>query len=351
MPIFELTRDAILPVREVTLAKQGYRERYDLQRVLRDQIEAVSPNSYVLAEEYSEWEDARRSIDLLCIDKDANLVVVELKRSDDGAHMELQAIRYAAMISKMTFAQAVDAHSKYLQRTGRDPAEAESGILHFLEWDEAQPEFGQTVRIVLVSAGFSKEITTSVIWLNDSGLDVQCVRLRPYELDGRTLLDIQQVLPLPEAEEYQVQLRRKVAEVRQARDSGVDWSTYNLTIDSDTTERLNKRWLFLRAIKALVAKGVSVDSMLQQFPARKFLGIPGKLTGSEFRDGAAQLTREDGSRRNLSRYFMGDDELFFSGEKTWALTNQWGRHDLPRLDRVISEHPNLQLRYAKAEDG
>ena len=48
---------------------------------------------YVLTEEFGEWEESRRRIDLLAIDKQANLVVIELKRTDDGGHMELQAIR------------------------------------------------------------------------------------------------------------------------------------------------------------------------------------------------------------------------------------------------------------------
>ena len=33
--------------------------------------------------------------------------MIELKRTDDGGHMDLQAIRYAAMVSSMTFAQAI----------------------------------------------------------------------------------------------------------------------------------------------------------------------------------------------------------------------------------------------------
>jgi hypothetical protein len=152
-----------LQFRRLPLRSRGYRERQDLQRLLRERIETISPESYVLAEEYSDWEDAKRSIDLLCIDKDANLVVVELKRTEDGGHMELQAIRYAAMISKMTFSQAVEAHARYLARIGGDSTEAEAAVPRFLDWDEPQPEFGQSVRIVLVSGGFSKEITTSVI--------------------------------------------------------------------------------------------------------------------------------------------------------------------------------------------
>ncbi|RLA03436.1 MAG: hypothetical protein DRQ54_10765, partial [Gammaproteobacteria bacterium] len=45
--------------------------------------------------------------------------------------------------------------------------------LNFLGWEEADEEhFGQDVRIVLVSGDFSKELTTSVLWLNERDLDV-----------------------------------------------------------------------------------------------------------------------------------------------------------------------------------
>jgi hypothetical protein len=56
----------------------------------------------------------------LGLDKDANLVVIELKRTDDGGHMELQSIRYAAMVSQMTFDQAVEAYTTYLQGQRRE---------------------------------------------------------------------------------------------------------------------------------------------------------------------------------------------------------------------------------------
>lgn len=152
------------------------------------------------------------------MDKAANLVVVELKRSEDGGHMDLQAIRYAAMISTMTFAQAVEAHKNYLGKLGRNDQDGQQSILEFLGWEQPEEsEFATDTRIVLVSGEFSKEITTAVLWLNERDLDIRCVRLRPYSLDGRTLLDIQQVVPLPEATEYQVQLRKKESEKRQSQ--------------------------------------------------------------------------------------------------------------------------------------
>jgi hypothetical protein len=73
------------------------------------------------------------------------------------------------------------------------------------------------VRIILVSADFSKELTTSVMWLNERDLDIRCIRIKPYKDNGRVLIDVQQVIPLPEAAEYQIQIREKEQKGRQDR--------------------------------------------------------------------------------------------------------------------------------------
>ena len=95
MAIYEITKDRIQTVAETKFSTAGVRERTDLQRLLREQIDIVSPETLVIGEEFGDWEDSRRRIDLLGLDKEANLVVIELKRTDDGGHMELQALRYA----------------------------------------------------------------------------------------------------------------------------------------------------------------------------------------------------------------------------------------------------------------
>ena len=171
----------------------------------------------VLAEEYGNWEDARRRIDLLCLDKQSRLVVIELKRTEDGGHIELQAIRYAAMVSSMTPDQAIAAHARYLGMTDSNDA-ATAAILEFLELDTLDDlEFTGQVKIILVSADFSQEITTSVLWLNGQGLDITCVRIRPYKLGSEVLLDIAQIIPLPETKDYEVRIRTQVEETRKAR--------------------------------------------------------------------------------------------------------------------------------------
>ena len=43
-----------------------------------------------------------------------------------------------------------------------------------------------------------------------------CIRLKPYKLDGQVLMDIQQLIPLPEAEEYETKIRAQQQEKRLA---------------------------------------------------------------------------------------------------------------------------------------
>jgi hypothetical protein len=216
--IFEVSGGRLEPVPPTSFADEGLLERQDLQRLLREQIGVLDPDLMVLAEEFGDWSDSRRRIDLLAIDREARLVVIELKRSDDGGHMELQALRYAAMVSAMTFEQAAAAHSRYLAARGRGSGEdaAAQAILAHLDWTEVdEKRFAQDVRILLVAQGFSKELTTTVMWLMHRGLDLRCVRCRPYRLDERLLFEVQQIIPLPEADEFQVAIRNKEARERE----------------------------------------------------------------------------------------------------------------------------------------
>ena len=345
MPIYEISSDSIIALKQVSFASQKILES-DIQKSLRSHFHVVVPDTMVLAEEFGDWANSWRSIDLLCLDKQANLVVVELKRTHDGGHMELQAIRYAAMISTMTFDEAVSAHSKFLAKKGGDASLAENSILTFLGWDEPNgSEFGQDVKIVLISADFSKEITSSVLWLNERDLDIRCVRMRPYEFSGKTLVDIQQVLPLPESADYQIQIKKKAAEERKSREGGADWTRYDLFAGDVKFPNLYKRNLFLLVVAAVVGEGAQVVELQNVLPARKFLGLPGKLDGIEFRKQFAELKNASGSPYDAKRYYLEDSELFHSGEKTWSLSNQWAAKYLPLLDQLIAMYPQAQLRY------
>ena len=100
-------------------AELGLYERFNLQPLLRADISVLGEDLLVIGEEYGGWQDARRRIDLLALDRSGRLVVIELKRTDDGGHMELQSLRYAAMVSSLGLDEVVDAYAPTARGTRR----------------------------------------------------------------------------------------------------------------------------------------------------------------------------------------------------------------------------------------
>lgn len=320
MAVYKLSGDELIPLEATSFEREGLRERNDLQRLLRFRIGFLAPDTLLLTEEFGDWDAGRRRIDLLALDKQANLVVIELKRDETGAHMELQAIRYAAMVSTMTFERAVAAHASYLRGID-DPRDASNSILEFLEWDEpCEDEFARETRIVLVAAEFSKELTTAVLWLNERNLDIRCVRMRPCKSDGVLFLDVQQVIPLPEAEDYQVRVREQSTERRIARTDTKDLTKYRFE-----GERLPKNRLVLAIVRAYVRDhpATGFEQLETVFPAR--LQGSGVFTTSE-------QGREILERTGYKRHFVEDDEtMLLADGKRIAVSAMWGLNNLQRF--------------------
>ena len=351
MAIYEISSDKFRKIDETSFSNAGLRERQDLQRLLRTQIEIVSPNTLIIAEEFSQWQDSNRRIDLLGIDKNGNLVVIELKRTEDGGHMELQSIRYAAMISAMTFDRAVEVYTEFLKQLG-STEDARTSLLDFLEWEEPDEDhFAQDVRIVLVSAEFSKELTTAVIWLNERGLDIECVRIKPYSDSGRILVDIQQIIPLPEAEDYRVRLKEKQQRERVSRTTSRDTTKYDVIINGHVHERLPKRVAIFTIVRHLADAGHSPETISAVVPWRSsmFRSVDGELSEEQFAMQLKAIAASGGKSFDGRRNFCGEGELIVHGGKTYAFSNQWGNRTLEAMDKLIQKFSEEPISYRISE--
>lgn len=333
MPIYEMTSNALRVIPPTTFTDMGLAERSDIQRIFRAHIEAITPNvkTMVLAEEFGNWIDSKRHIDLLCLDDEANLVVVEFKRDDSG-HMELQALRYAAMVSTMRFDQAVEAHRAYLSNLGLDQ-DPEQDIREFLDKDMSEAvALSDKVRIVLASSDFSAEVTTTVLWLNKQGLDVRCVQMRPHQINDRILLDIEQLIPLPQDEQYQVALREKSQEQDAARKSDRDTTRFDLTIGEQISTKLPKRRLIFLVVAEAVRQKVSINQIRRLAPWK----------GDMFLDADGDLDRygfERATGATDKRHYLRTEELFKCAGRTYALSNQWGKDTLGLVNQIVQLLP------------
>jgi hypothetical protein len=74
-------------------------------------------------------------------------------------------------------------------------------------------------RVILVARDFRAGVTNTVLWLSRNfALDITCVQLIPYSVEGSLILTSNVLIPLPEAADYEVRLqekRRKASEVRE----------------------------------------------------------------------------------------------------------------------------------------
>lgn len=143
MPLYQIKNNTLALLEATSFQEENLWERRDLQRLLKANIGAIDPEVMVIAEEFGHWDGSGRRIDLLAVDRDANLVVIELKRTDDGGHMELQAVRYAAMIANMTWDQAKNAFKTFLKDNAIE-LDAESKLCEFFGWDDPNAYSGPT---------------------------------------------------------------------------------------------------------------------------------------------------------------------------------------------------------------
>jgi hypothetical protein len=332
-----MTAEDLVTVPSSTFEAERVLERADLQRLLRARIDAIVDDVLIVSEEFGAFADARRRIDLLGVDREGRLVVFELKRTVDGGHLELQALRYAAMVSTMTFDDLAAHYDQYLGRVEPDAAgEAHARLAEWLD-DGDSAVLSRLVRIVLISGGFDREITTTVLWLTDMyGLDIRCMRLTPYKVGDRLLLDVQQVIPLPEASELTVQLQRKATQERAARGaSGRDWTQYVIATPDGSSEPLRKRRAVLAMIEALRRAGVPANALAQAIPASRFLWVEGTLAGEDLKD--AFVATYPNAHGRLGRWFL--DSPVHDDGRTWVVTKMWGTNTEPVLQRLAQLAP------------
>ena len=159
----------------------------------------------VITREFAGFETKERP-DIIAIDKDGNLVIIELKRGNVTEDAATQAIKYAAYGSKIEaprilemFAQYVIERSITLEVDG--PREA---IIDFLEGSEdALETLNRRQRIILVGGDFDGNVLAVASWLTTHQVDIKCISLKAFQdSTGQLLVYPDHLWPPPEKAEF-----------------------------------------------------------------------------------------------------------------------------------------------------
>lgn len=187
-------------------------ERQHIEEWIRKAPEILGEELLVVSAEFDQFATSKDRLDILAVDRQGRLVVVEIKRDSAAGYADLQALRYAAMVSSMTVESLtphyLDYLRKYLKENDSTLEGAKDRILEFIE-NENFEEFSTKPRIILCSEGFSREVTTTVLWLRQFEVDISCIRFSPFRVADKIIIVPSKIIPLPEAEQYQVEIQKK----------------------------------------------------------------------------------------------------------------------------------------------
>jgi hypothetical protein len=191
------------------LASLELKEREHLQEWVLKHPQVLGDGVRIVAREYDGWQSAsgdpvRDRLDVLGLAPDGRLVVGELKRGVAPHSIHMQAINYAAMVSRLSCRDVAELYVKDQRRHGT-LLDVEAVLTEFETGFLLNEESVRTPRIVLVAAEFPTSVTTSVVWLNERSVDISLVRYRAYRLEsGQVMVTFSRFFPVPSVEEFTV---------------------------------------------------------------------------------------------------------------------------------------------------
>ncbi|MBI5696429.1 MAG: DUF4268 domain-containing protein [Nitrospirae bacterium] len=211
MYLIDKNENRITQIPTQTFSDLGFKEREHLQEWFANNPGALGEELLIIQKEFSGFNDTNERLDLLALDKDGNIVIIENKLDDTGRDVTWQALKYASYCSSLTKEQIRDIYQTYLNKQG-DNQQAVDSLVDFFdnaEYEELSLNKGHTQRIILIAGNFRKEVTSTVLWLMNYNLRIQCFRVTPFKLGDQLFLDVEQIVPTKGTEDYVIKMADK----------------------------------------------------------------------------------------------------------------------------------------------
>lgn len=210
MYLIDTETNRIKNLTKKTFTELGFRERQHLQDWIANKPEALGEELLIIQKEFDGFNDTNERLDLLALDQDGNVVVIENKLDDTGKDVTWQVLKYASYCSTLSKEQIKNIYQNYLDKAGLGESATEKlSTFYNQEYDEIAINKGNTQRMILVAANFRKEVTSTVLWLMNYKLRIQCFKATPFALAEQLFLTLEQIIPTKDTEEFIISMAGK----------------------------------------------------------------------------------------------------------------------------------------------
>lgn len=213
MYIIDKSKNRIEKIESTTFKNLGFKERENLQEWIANNPSCLNEDLLIIQKEFDGFNDTYERLDLLALDKQGNLVIIENKLDDTGRDVTWQVLKYASYCATLNSSQIITIFTQYLLKNG-SAENAEEVLEEFLETEDFREKLniGNSQRIMMIAGEFRKEVTSSVLWLLNYGLRLQCFKATPFKLQDQLFLNMEQIIPIKEAEDFVISMANKSRE-------------------------------------------------------------------------------------------------------------------------------------------
>ena len=240
MFVLDKETNKIVKIKSKTFHDFGFKEREHLQEWIANYPECLGEELLIIQKEFDGFNDTNERLDLLALDKDGTIVVIENKLDDTGKDVTWQAMKYVSYCSTLSKQQIKEIYQAYLDKYFLS-GNAEENIIEFFNgkpFNEISLNDNDQ-RMILVSGKFRKEVTSTVMWMLNHGIKAQCFKVTPYDYQGQVLLDMEQIIPVKEAEEYIIKMADKTREEKEVKETNRDIEDLRKTFWAELLAKFN----------------------------------------------------------------------------------------------------------------
>lgn len=258
--------DAGSPIALSPVAFSGRVDELTLERWIVENPDLVGEKLLVLGHQLAEFEEDKDRLDILALDRFGEIVLIELKVTEDFRVTDLQALAYAGAYAKRTSKDLAGTLERHMRKQAAAPVvaaaadapalvdavrnppgstgpgrtangsaaatvsstaaaapvvtaeDARAAIASFIEIDdfsEWQPS--QHVRIKLVAPNFPRRVLQTVKWLGDVySVRVEAITVRLFETAPKKYsIAFERLLPLPTEDQFDMTVREREERQRQ----------------------------------------------------------------------------------------------------------------------------------------
>ena len=309
MYIINKEANRIEKIETTTFRQLGFKEREHLQEWIAHNPSVLNEDLIIIQKEFDGFNDTNERLDLLALDKQGNLVVIENKLDDTGRDVTWQVLKYASYCSTLTASHIIDIFQDYLRKHA-DERKAEDVLTEYFEDEDFKERLnaGSSQRIIMIAGEFRKEVTSTVMWLLNYHVQIQCFKAIPYRLGDQLFLNMEQIIPIKDSEDFIISMGNKTLDTIKTNEELKERHILRREFWTEMLKSLNKVTTLYQNVTPSkdhwISAGCGVSGVHYSCLATNYYcGIDLEITGSEKNDNKAIFDELFKRKENIEATF------------------------------------------------